>query len=131
MAAQGLPRATQDVDFFVSPSRSNIEALKRALRTLYADPAIEDIDPDELAGDYPAIQYVPPAGDYSLDIITRLGEAFSWQDLDGNAEDVRLGDVTVRVASAEMLYRMKRDTVRLQDRADAARIKEAFGLEDA
>jgi hypothetical protein len=29
-----------------------------------------------------------------------------------------------------MLYRMKKDTVRLQDRADAARIREAFGLEE-
>jgi hypothetical protein len=28
-----------------------------------------------------------------------------------------------------MLYRMKRDTVRPQDRADAARIRSAFDLE--
>jgi len=29
-----------------------------------------------------------------------------------------------------MLYRMKKDTVRLQDRADAERIREAFDLGD-
>jgi hypothetical protein len=29
-----------------------------------------------------------------------------------------------------MLYRMKRDTARPQDRADAARIREAFDLPD-
>lgn len=130
MAAQGLPRATEDLDFFVSPRQSNIEALKRALMFLYDDPAIEQIDPAEFAGEYPAIQYVPPRGEYSLDIITRLGEAFSWDDLDAASEEVRLGEVIVRVASARMLYEMKKDTVRLQDRADAARIKEAFGLED-
>ncbi len=130
MAAQGLPRATQDLDFFVSPQRSNIEALKRALLSLYNDPEIEQIDPAELAGEYPAIQYVPPEGEYSLDIITRLGEAFSWDDVDAASEDVRLGEVIVRVASARMLYEMKKDTMRLQDHADAARIKEAFGLED-
>jgi hypothetical protein len=45
-------------------------------------------------------------------------------------EEVELGDLTVRVASPRMLYRMKKDTVRPQDRADAARIREAFGLED-
>lgn len=130
MAAQGLPRATQDLDFFVSPRRSNIEALKRALTHLYDDPAIEEIDPDELAGEYPAMQYVPPHGEYSIDIVTRLGDAFSWKDLDADADELQLGEVTVRVASARMLYEMKRDTVRLQDRADAARIKEAFDLED-
>ncbi len=130
MAAQGLPRATQDLDFFVSPRRANVEALKRALVSLYDDPAIEQIDPDELAGEYPAIQYVPPRGEYSLDIITRLGDAFSWEDLDANSEDIRVGEVTVRVASARMLYEMKKDTSRLQDRADAERIKEEFGLED-
>jgi hypothetical protein len=29
-----------------------------------------------------------------------------------------------------MLYRMKKDTIRPQDRADAARLQEAFGIED-
>ena len=36
----------------------------------------------------------------------------------------------VQVANPKMLYLMKKDTVRLQDRADAARIREAFGLGD-
>lgn len=128
MAAQGLPRATQDLDFFVSPGQANIAALKRALRRLYDDPAIDEIDAGELAGEYPAIQYVPPDGAYSLDIITRLGDAFAWEDLDGDADEITVGEIVVRVASPRMLYRMKRDTVRLQDRADAARIKDAFGL---
>ena len=65
-----------------------------------------------------------------MDILTRLGEAFSWQDLVADCDQIELGDVTVRVASPRMLYRMKKDTVRPQDRADAARIREAFGLED-
>jgi hypothetical protein len=130
MAAHGLPRATQDLDLFISPSPSNIEALKRALMSLYADPSIEEIDPEELAGEYPAIQYVPPRGEYSLDFITRLGEAFSWENLEAGSEDLKLEELVVRVASARMLYEMKKNTVRLQDKADAARIKETFGLED-
>ena len=130
MAAQGLPRATQDLDFFVSPEIENLEALKRALFDLFEDSSIAEIDPHELAGDYPAVQYVPPHGRYTMDILTRLGEAFSWQDLAANCDEIDLGDVTVRVASPSMLYRMKKDTVRPQDRADAIRIREAFGLED-
>lgn len=130
MAAQGLPRATQDLDFFVSPEIENLKGLKRALKGLFDDPSVEEIDPHELAGDYPAMEYVPPHGRYSLDIVTRLGEAFSWEDIAADSDQVELGDLTVRIASPRMLYRMKKDTVRPQDRADAARIREAFDLED-
>jgi hypothetical protein len=130
MAAQGLPRATQDLDLFVAPEIENLEALKRALKSLFDDPSVEEIEPNELAGRYPAIEYVPPHGRYSLDFLTRLGETFSWRDLDAESEEVRLGDLVVRVASPRMLYRMKKDTVRPQDRADAARIREAFELEE-
>ena len=130
MAAQGLPRATHDLDFFVSPEIENLKALKRALFKLFEDPNVEEIDPQELAGDYPAVEYVPPHGRYSMDILTRLGEAFSWQDLVAGSDTIELGELVVRVASPSMLYRMKKDTVRPQDQADAARIRDAFDLED-
>jgi hypothetical protein len=42
MAAQGLIRATRDLDFFVSPTPENVGRLKVALRSLYDDdPNIE------------------------------------------------------------------------------------------
>lgn len=128
MAAHGLARATHDLDLFVAPQRSNVERLKRALRSLYDDPAIDEIDAEELAGDYPAVEYIPPHGRYSLDLVTRLGDAFSWDDLEHGSEPVEVGSLRVRVATPETLYRMKRNTVRPQDRADAERIREAFGL---
>jgi hypothetical protein len=131
MAAQGLPRATHDLDLFVSPKIENLEALKRALRDLFDDPNVDQIDPGELAGDYPAVEYTPPHGHYSIDILTRLGEAFTWQDLAANYDEIELGDLLIHVATPKMLYLMKKDTVRPQDRADAARIREAFGLGDA
>ncbi len=58
----GLPRFTEDLDIFVAPERENIEALKRALHSVFADPSIDEITADDLLGDYPAIQYVPPEG---------------------------------------------------------------------
>ena len=129
MAAQGLPRATHDIDFFVSPRKENIERLKRALKALFDDPNVDEIDAAELAGDYPAVEYVPPHARYSLDILTRLGESFSYEDLVAGPEIIQLDDLPVRVATPRMLYRMKKDTVRPQDRADAARIRAAFDLE--
>lgn len=105
--------------------------MKRALTSLFEDPNIDEISPAELVGDYPALQYVPPHGRYSLDFLTRLDDAFTWADLDAGSEEVQLGNLIIRVAGPKMLYRMKKDTVRPQDRADAARIREAFDLDDS
>ena len=127
MAAQGLVRATRDVDFFVAPTVENVEKLRRALRSLYAnDPNVDDIRAEDLAGDYPAIEYAPPNVPYSLDFLARLGEAFSYEGID--SESVELDGVRVRVATPGMLYRMKKDTVRPQDRVDAERLRQLFGL---
>jgi len=83
---------------------------------------------EDLGGNYPAIQYVPPTGDYSLDILARLGDAFRYEDLE--AEEVLVDGIRIRVATPRMLYRMKKGTVRPRDRADAAEIKQHFGLEE-
>lgn len=45
-------------------------------------------------------------------------------------EEVIVDGVRIRVATPAMLYRMKKDTVRPQDRIDAEWIRRAFGLED-
>ncbi|MEA2696263.1 MAG: hypothetical protein QOI66_534 [Myxococcales bacterium] len=127
MAAQGLVRATRDLDLFVSPSEPNVDRLRKALRSLYDDdPNVEQIMAADLAGDYPAIEYSPPHGRYSMDILSRLGEAFRYESIE--AEDVILDGIRVRVATPRMLYRMKKDTVRPQDRLDAETIRLQFGL---
>jgi hypothetical protein len=129
MAAQGLVRATRDVDFFVSPTAGNVEALRRALKSLYQDdPNVDEIRAEDLAGDYPAIQYIPPDTDYSLDLLARLGEAFRFETIE--SEELVLDGIRIRVATPAMLYRMKRDTVRPQDRLDAERLRQLFKLEE-
>lgn len=127
-AVQGLVRATRDMDFFVSPEPDNIERLKIALKSVFQDPSIDEISASELAGDYPAIQYVPPEGDFSLDILTRLGDAFRFETLE--SEELVVDGIRVWVATPRMLYRMKKDTVRPQDRVDASALRQRFNLED-
>ena len=124
----GLPRFTDDLDVFLAPERDSIERLKEALRSVYDDPSIDEIEADDLLGAYPAVQYVPPTGSFHLDLVTRLGEAFRFQDLE--TERIRFGDLTVTVVSPRTLYRMKKDTVRLQDRADAEILRKHFDLEE-
>lgn len=129
MAAQGLVRATRDVDFFVSATSDNVANLRRALKSLYHDdPNVDQIQAEDLSGDYPAIEYSPPHGGYSLDILSRLGEAFRYETIE--SEVVVLDGIRVRVATPAMLYRMKKDTVRPQDRVDAETLRRVFGLED-
>jgi hypothetical protein len=127
MAAQGLVRATRDLDFFVSPTEANIARLRQALKALYdEDPNVDEIVADDLAGNYPAIEYSPPHGRYSMDILSRLGEAFRYETIESEA--IMLDGIQVRVATPRMLYRMKKDTVRPQDRLDAETLRRQFGL---
>lgn len=124
----GLPRATQDLDLFVEPTADNVGRLRAAIGSVFDDPEIEQISASDLAGDYPAIQYVPPEGAFHIDILARLGQAFSFEDIE--TQPATIDDFTVDIATPRMLYRMKRHTVRPQDNADAARLRERFGLED-
>lgn len=128
LGLHGLARATEDVDLFVRPTPENVAGLKRALYAVWSDPDIETIEASQLAGEYPVIRYGPPDGSFTLDILSRLGERFEFDDIE--AVVVELEGEPVRVATPRMLYRMKRDTVRSLDQADAAALRRTFGLED-
>lgn len=123
----GLARFTEDLDVFIAPTAANVERLRAALTSVFDDPSIAEITAADLLGEYPAVQYIPPGGAFHLDILTR--NAFAFHDL----EVVRLPfeDLTVSVVSPRTLYHMKRDTVRLKDKADAAALKERFDLEES
>jgi hypothetical protein len=89
---------------------------------------VDQISAGDLGGDYPAVQYTPPHGRYSMDFLSRLGEAFRYEDLE--AEDVVVEGVRAQVATPHMLYRMKKATIRPQDRMDAETIRARFGLKE-
>ncbi len=124
---QGLARATEDLDIFVAPTEENIRRLRAALKTVFDDPHIEEITAEDLLGDYPAVQYVPPDGDLHIDILTRLGRAFRFEDLD--SERIDFDGLEVSIVTPATLYRMKKDTARLRDRGDAERLRRRFGFE--
>ncbi len=128
LGVQGLARATNDIDFFVRPDADNISRVKQALREAFDDPSVDEITVEDLSGDYPVVRYGPPDRDYLIDIIARLGEAFSFEDIDTEMREVN--GVPVCVATPAALYRMKHETMRLQDRADAEALRQKFGLED-
>jgi hypothetical protein len=127
LGLHGLARATAYLDLFLRPDAANVERLKDALRRVFDDPHIDEISVADLCGEYPAVRYVPPDG-FSFDILTRLGEAFRYSDLD--VETKAFDGVPVRVVTPRTLWLMKKGTVRPTDRYDADVLAERFGFRE-
>ena len=123
----GILRFTDDIDLFVSPAPENVERLRRALRRIWTDPSIDEISAEDLGGEYAVIRYGTP-DDFYIDLVSRLGDAYTFADVE--AAWIECGGVRAHVATARMLYRMKKNTVRPLDRADAADLRAKFHLED-
>jgi diphthamide synthase (EF-2-diphthine--ammonia ligase) len=129
MGIHGVVRATEDLDLFIRATADNVERLKSAFRQVYDnDPNIDEISADDLLGDYPAVRYYPPSGDLYFDVVTRLGEAASFESVDSMVKEI--DGVEVCVATPEALYQLKRGTVRPLDHRDAEALRQKFGLED-
>lgn len=126
MGFHGVIRATEDVDLLLEASDANVERLKRAFRAVYRDPNVDEISATDLLGDYPALRYYPPSGDLYFDVMTRLGEAASYETV--TAVIMEIEGVRVRVATPAALYQLKRDTVRPLDRQDAEALRRRFRL---
>lgn len=124
----GIVRTTEDIDLFVRPEADNIARLQQALRSIWDDPDIAQITVADLAGEYPTIRYGPPGEEFVIDLLSRLGTACRFEDV--QAETVEVEGVQVRLATPLTLYRMQRGTVRPIDRADAAALREKFGIQD-
>ncbi len=129
MGIHGVIRATEDLDLFIRATVENVERLKRALRAAYDnDPNIDEISADDLLGDYPAVRYYPPSGDLYFDVMTRLGEAASFETVESMVKDV--DGIQVRLATPQALFELKRGTVRPLDHHDAAALMRRFGLKE-
>ncbi|HEY0372394.1 MAG TPA: hypothetical protein VGD79_10355, partial [Thermoanaerobaculia bacterium] len=86
--AHGIVRATEDADFFISPTEENIARLKRALRLVWDDPNIDEISAEELMSDYPSVRYGPPDTELYFDFLTRLGEVYSFDNLRSEMSEI-------------------------------------------
>lgn len=129
MGFHGVVRATEDLDLFIRATAENVERLRTALKAAYdSDPHIDEISAADLLGEYPAVRYYPPSGDLYFDVLTRLGEAASYDSVE--AETKEIDGTPVRVATPAALYRLKKSTVRSKDHQDAAALRDRFHLKD-
>lgn len=123
----GMQRLTRDIDIFVKMVPQNINKLKKALKSVFNDPSIEDITLSELQK-YPVIRYGSPNG-LVVDILSRLGNIATYHDIEYKVIDIQ--GIKIKVATPETLYRLKKDTVRPGDRLDAMFLKEIIKKEKA
>ncbi len=111
----GIPRYTEDLDLMIRATPGNIANVQKALKSVYADPSIDELTPDEFSI-YSVIRYGTP-DDFYIDLMTKLGEFATYDSI--GSETLEIEGTAVRIATLEALYWMKSDTVRLKDKADA------------
>jgi predicted nucleotidyltransferase len=121
----GMQRLTRDIDVFVKMDPENIERLCKALHSVFDDESIQEITFESLK-EFAVIRYGSPDG-LCLDIMARLGEVTTYDDLDYQKVDFE--GVGIKIASPETLYNLKKDTVRPEDKADALFLKQLIKKE--
>ena len=87
---------------------------------------MDEISAADLLGDYPVVRYYPPSGDLYFDVMTRLGDAASYETVESEVKEVEA--IRVRVATPAALYQLNKDTVRRLDRRDAEAIRRHFEI---
>jgi len=112
----GLSRLTVDIDIFIKPEAVNLERLKKALRRVFtSDDEIDSLTLEDLR-DYAVVRF-GTVDDFYIDLIAGIGEMFRYEDMEWEIREVE--GVPVRIATPETLFRMKKDTVRPEDKRDA------------
>lgn len=123
----GLPRTTEYIDLLLKDDEENIKKFRDALRSLYNDDAINEITRQELIK-YPVIRFGTPDNFY-IDIITQIGTEFNYDNIDFTIKVVE--GHKIRLATAESLFRMKRNTLREIDNLDLLFLKEIITKRNA
>ena len=112
----GLSRLTADIDIFVKPETENLQRLKKALKEVF--PTDNEIDSLSLSDlhDYAVVRF-GTVDDFYIDLIAGIGEMLRYEDLDYEVREI--AGAQIRIATPETLLRMKKDTVRPEDKRDA------------
>lgn len=132
LQAHGGQRLTQDLDISIAASLTNVERLASALAELDArvlGPAGERSSTSptaSLLGSSDQWHLVTNHG--AIDVMTLPAHLGPFDGLQERAHQVKLGDVTVPIASRADLIEMKRASGRPQDVADVAFLESLGGL---
>jgi predicted nucleotidyltransferase len=115
----GFARNTEDIDLFINSTDKNIEALRKVLFQLFNDKEINEITQEEL-DKYAVIRFGTSTG-FCIDIITKLGDAFSYKDL--SSQEIEIDSIKIKVADVQTLYKLKEKTYSEIDQLDLKFLK--------
>jgi predicted nucleotidyltransferase len=110
----GSTRFTEDLDIFVRTSDDNIDKLRKALYSVFQDENVKEITGSEIR-DYAVIRY-GATEDFYIDIIGKLGDAFSFEDI--SYKEIDIEGTKIKLATLETLYKLKEKTFRAIDQND-------------
>ena len=116
----GFLGATEGLDIMLKMTEENIEKFKKSLKSIFADGDLEEINFGELKK-YPVIRYGTSENFY-IDIISGIDIEFSYESI--IRESKLIEGVDVYFATAESLYKMKKNTHREKDKLDLVFLKE-------
>lgn len=119
----GFARNTEDIDLFINPIEKNVNNLRIAMINVFQDDDIHEITGEEL-GKYAVIRY-GTEDDFYIDIISRIGEKFSFNDL--QYEEKIIEGIRIKVADIKTLYKLKENTYREIDQLDIKFLKSKMG----
>ena len=104
----GLPRTTGDIDLVIKKDVDNIRKLRETLKKLYVEDEIDEITTEELIK-YPVIRFGTEFG-FNIDLIASLGKSYYFENIDWQIKEVE--GHQIKIATAESLINMKKDTRR-------------------
>lgn len=116
----GFLRATEDLDLVVEMTQENIKNFQKALKKVYNDKDIDEINYNELLN-FSVIRYGTPDNFY-IDVISRIGESFNFNNI--AVQEQVIDDITFKLATAGSLFEMKKNTLREIDKLDILFLKE-------
>lgn len=128
VGVHGYPRATRDLDVVPEPTVENMKRLADAIATLKGELVGVDaamlgigLDAETLAG---GANFPLDTIHGRLDVLQEIGDVRLHDQVAGDAVEIEIDGLPVRVCSLESLREMKRKASRPQDIADVAALDE-------
>ena len=128
----GFIRATKDVDVVPAPDAENLKRLAQVLGDLGAEvDGSDEFEPGELPDPLDPAS-LELGGNWVLStrlgrlyVMQWIGDSALWSQLAPRAEEVRIGDLSIKVVAFDDLVRLKELAGRPQDLIDLQRLREA------
>ena len=119
----GYPRTTGDIDLLVDPAADNEMKVFEALATL-PDGAVRELD----AGDVEKFTVVRVSDEVLVDLMAKAS-GITYEEAKGYIHVRELDGVKIPFANPDLLWRMKRSSMRPKDQGDLYFLRELFAAE--